>query len=151
MMAEPVTTIPMEIAAWITSTGGSHALQLLTVDAYLRPHVMLLARDEVFLAAPSRLRVAVGERSRSAENLRTRASATLTLYDADLACVVKTRVVEGPRALVDGSVAFDLRVEDVHLDKPAAHERSARLTSGLRFEGRAERLDIRDGLRNLKS
>ena len=142
----PPSSLPARITAWIRSEGGDHALLLITVDGYLRPHVMMLARDEVFAVSSTCLRVAVGAASQSAENLRLRASATLAIYDADLACTIKTRAMKGPEPLVPGMVACDLTVEDVRLDTPTQAEATARLVSGLRFEGRAERLDIREKL-----
>lgn len=144
-------SLPDRITAWIRSQGGDHALLLVTVDGTLRPHVMMLARDEVFVVSPAEVRVAVGEASQSAENLHLRASATLALYDADLACVIKTRVRRGPRPLQAGAAAWDLVVEDVRLDTPTKAEATARLVSGLRFEGRAERADIREKLAALVS
>ncbi len=140
------TCLPDRIAAWIRSEGGSNALLLITVDGFLRPHIMMLARDEVLVTSATALRVAVGERSQSAENLRLRTSATLAIYDADLACVIKTHTTRGPRAIAEGTVAYDLAVEDVRFDAPTAAETSARLVTGLRFEGRAERIDLRERL-----
>jgi hypothetical protein len=139
-------SLPDRITAWILSEGGDHALLLITVDGYMRPHVMMLARDEVFVASASHLRVALGAASQSAENLRLRASATLAIYDVDLACTIKTRAMKGPQPLVPGTVYFDLTVEDVRLDMPTKAEATARLVTGLRFEGRAERADIREKL-----
>lgn len=140
------TPLPDRVAAWIRSKGGDHALLLITVDGTLRPHIMMLARDEVFVASRTLLRVAVGETSQSAENLRLRASATVAIYDADLACAIKTRAMKGPRPLLPGTLACDLTVEDVRLDAPTKAEATARLVTGLRFEGRAERADIREKL-----
>lgn len=140
------TSLPDRIIAWIRSDGGCHALLLITVDGFLRPHVMMLARDEVVVTSDTALRVAVGERSQSAENLRLRSSATLALYDADLACVIKTRTTHGPRGIAQGTVAYDLAIEDVRFDAPTAAEASARLVTGLRFEGRPERTDIQERL-----
>lgn len=111
---------------------------------------MMLARDEVSVISATHMRIAMGEKSQSAENLRLRTSATLAIYDADLACVVKAHSMDGARPLVPGIVAFDLAIEDVRLDTPAANEASARLVTGLRFEGRAERADIQERLRNLE-
>ncbi len=145
----PQSSLPDRITAWIRSEGGDHALLLITVDGYLRPHIMMLARDEIFAVSATHLRVALGATSQSAENLRLRASATLAIYDADLACVIKTRAMKGPQPLLPGTACCDLTVEDVRLDTPTKAEATARLVSGLRFEGRAERADIREGLRRL--
>jgi len=142
----PQSSLPDRIAAWIRSEGGDQALLLITVDGYMRPHVMMLARDEIFAVSDTHLRVAIGATSQSAENLRLRASATLAIYDADLACLIKTRAMKGPQPLLPGTVYCDLTVEDVRLDTPTKAEASARLVSGLRFEGRAERGDIRERL-----
>jgi hypothetical protein len=149
MALPPETALPDRIANWIRSEGGDHALLLITVDAYLRPHPVMLARDEVFVVSPMQLRVAIGEATRTAENLRLRSSSTLAIYDAGLACVIKTRTAGGPRSLLPGTVAYDLAVEDVRFDTPAAAEASARLVTGLRFEGRAEHRDIRAALEAL--
>lgn len=145
------SSLPDRITAWIRSEGGDHALLLITVDGTLRPHLMMLARDEVLAASRTHLRVALAAASQSAENLRLRASATLAIYDADLACVIKTRVMKGPQRLLPGTVVCDLTVEDVRLDTPTKAEATARLVSGLRFEGRAERADIREKLAALDS
>lgn len=146
----PKTPLPAQIDAWIREKGGDNAVLLITVDGYIRPHIMMLARDEVAVLSGHLLRVAVGERSQSAENLRLRQSATLAIYDADLACVIKTRVTSGPRPLVPGALAVDLTIEDIRLDTPTAAEATARLVSGLRFEGRAPRPDIRKSLTDLE-
>lgn len=147
----PQSSLPDRITAWIRSQGGDHALLLITVDGYMRPHVMMLARDEIFAVSHNHLRVALGERSQSADNLQLRASATLALYDADLACFIKTRAMTGPQPLLPGTVYCDLTVEDVRLDTPTKAEATARLVTGLRFEGRAERTDIREKLAALGS
>jgi len=144
----PQSSLPDRITAWIRSEGGDHALLLITVDGYMRPHVMMLARDEVFAASATHLRVALGATSQSAENLRLRGSATLAIYDADLACFIKTRAMKGPQPLLPGTVYCDLTVEDVRLDTPTKAEATARLVTGLRFEDRAAREDIRDRLKN---
>lgn len=149
MATAPPSSLPDRITAWIASEGGDHALLLITIDGWARPHVMMLARDEIAVVSATHLRVALGEKSQSAENLRLRSSATLAIYDRDLAFTVKTRAEQGPRALQPGTVSCDLFVEDVRFDAPAATEASARLVSGLRFDGRAERADIRERLKNL--
>ncbi|MEO8359823.1 MAG: hypothetical protein ABI672_07320 [Vicinamibacteria bacterium] len=151
MLAASVHTIPDPVISWIRTTGGDHALQLITIDGSARSHIMLMARDEIHVISAQKLRVAVGERSSTAANLTMRTSATLSIYDADLACIIKARVVAGPRPLIAGTVAYELVVEDVRLDVPTAAEGSARLVSGLRFEGRAERGDIRAALTALPS
>jgi hypothetical protein len=143
--------LPQGVIDWITQEGGDHAVLLITVDGYLRPHVMMLARDEIAVMTGSRVRVAVGEKSQTAENLRLRASATLAIYDASLACIVKTRVQAGPRSLSPGTDMAELGVEDVKLDTPTAAEASARLVTGLRFEGRAARPELRELLRNAEA
>jgi hypothetical protein len=149
MTPKPETAMPDRIRAWIVDDGGDHAILLITVDAYLRPHLMMLARDEVAVPSATRLRVAVGESTQTAENLRLRSSATLGLYDADLACVIKTHVIAAPRTLVAGTIVCDLGVEDVRFDAPTATEGAARLVTGLRFEGRAPHSDIREALGRL--
>ena len=146
MPPAPLTSLTDRIAGWIRSEGGSHALLLITVDGFLRPHIMMLARDEVAVTSLTALRVAVGERSQSAENLRLRSSATLAIYDTDLACVIKTHTTQGPRGIAEGTVVYDLAIEDVRFDMPTAAEASARLVTGLRFEGRAERTEIQKRL-----
>lgn len=146
MVTKPTNDLPHRITAWIREDGGDHALLLITVDGALRPHIMMLARDEVAVISSSQVRVAVGERTQSAENLRMRSSATLAIYDPGFACVIKTHAMAGPRPLVPGKVACDLAVEEIRFDTPKGDEASARLVTGLRFEGRAERHDIRERL-----
>lgn len=135
------------IMAWIQTDGGDQALLFITLDAAMRPHVILLARDEVAVVSPSRLRVALAEASRTSGNLLVRPMATLAIYDADLACVIKLRALPAPRTVLPTTVAWDLAVEDVRFDAPAAAESAARLVTGLRFEGRPDRADLRAALR----
>jgi hypothetical protein len=150
MATIPTPALSDRISAWIDSEGGDHALLFITADGLVRPHVVMLARDEVAVMSATHLRVALGEKSQTAENLRLRSSATLAIYDCDLACVIKTREMKGPRPLQRGTIAYDLFVEEVRFDTPAAAEATARLVTGLRFEGRAERRDLRDRLRGLE-
>lgn len=140
-------TLPDRIKSWIIEDGGDHALLLITVDGYLRPHIMMLARDEVVVMSATHLRVGVGEGSRSAENLRLRSSATLAIYDTDLACVIKTRTISPPRPLLPRTLCCDLAVEDVRFDTPTETESAARLVTGLRFEGRREHPELRESLK----
>ena len=56
--------------------------------------------------------------------------------------------MKGPQPLLPGTVYCDLTVEDVRLDTPTKAEATARLVTGLRFEDRAAREDIRDRLKN---
>jgi hypothetical protein len=147
MVTKPTTALPDRVARWIRDDGYDHALLLITVDGTLRPHVMMLARDEVAVLSPTQLRVALGDKSQSAENLRQRSSATLAIYDADLACAIKTHAAKAPAALLPGIVACDLAIEEVRLDTPTKAEATARLVTGLRFEGRAPRNDIRQKLK----
>lgn len=139
----PRPSLPERVIDWIRQDGGDHALLMISVDGRIQPHVMMLARDQVAVVSPSRLRIAVGEGSRSVENLWNRSVATLAIYDPDLACVIKTRVASGPIAVVAGAVAFDLVIDDVRLDTPSPGEGAARLVTGLRFEGRTPREDVR--------
>lgn len=142
-------TLPERIAAWIDTDGSDHALLLVSVDGHLRPHIMMLARDSVFVVSKERVRVAVGEASQSAENLRARSSATLAIYDIGLACTIKTHMVKGPRPLIPGIVAYDLAVEETRLDSPLAAEVSARLLGGLRFAGRQTPAGLREEIASL--
>jgi len=149
MLQAPQTALTDRIVMWIRSEGGPHALLLITVDGFLRPHIMMLARDEIVVMSATALRVAVRQGTQSAENLRLRSSATLAIYDHDLACVIKTHTTQGPRTLLPDTVAYDLAVEEMRLDTPTAAEASARLVTGLRFEGRAENAKVRSLLENL--
>jgi len=136
MIPETRVLLSDRIRAWIERDGGEHAVQLITVDDWVRPHVMLLSRDEIEVVSDSSLRVRVREQSRSAENLRRRSSATLGIYDEGLACTVKTRWSGSPESRSDGVSTFELTVEDMRLDAPLDSEGPARLVSGLRFERR---------------
>lgn len=147
MQTPPPSALPDRITRWILEDGGDNALLLITVDGHLRPHIMMLARDEVVVISPSHLRVGIGDQSQTAENLRLRSSATLAIYDADLACVIKTHAMSAPRPLLPRTASCDLAVEDVRFDTPTATEAAARLVTGLRFEGRREHPEIRAELR----
>lgn len=147
MQTLPQSALPDRIVRWILEDGGDHALLLITVDSHVRPHVMMLARDEVVVVSPTHLRVGIGDQSQTAENLRLRSSATLAIYDADLACVIKTHAMSAPRPLLPRTACCDLTVEDVRFDTPTTTEAAARLVTGLRFEGRREHPEIRAKLR----
>ena len=136
MIPETRLLLSGRVRAWIERDGGDHALQLITVDDRLRPHVMLLSRDEIEVVSDSALRVRVQERSATAENVRRRSSATIALYDAGLACTIKTRWNGSPESTEAGASTFELTVEEMRLDAPLDSEGPARLVSGLRFERR---------------
>jgi hypothetical protein len=134
MQPETRAGLTQRIQDWISTSGGDHAILLITVDDRVRPHVMLLAREEVSVASESSLRIRLREASRSAENLRRRSSATLCLYDAGLACAIKTHTLATSETSEGGVSTFTLSVEEVRLDAPLDSEGPARLASGLRFE-----------------
>lgn len=145
----PEDRLPDQIISWIRRDGGDNALLLMTVDGRVRPHVMMLARDQIVVISDAQIRLAVGETTQSAENIRLRSSATLVIYDEALACVIKSHAVVPPRPLMPGLVGVSLEIEEVRLDAPAATEASARLLTGLRFEGRSFRNDIKEKLLGL--
>lgn len=149
MLQAPQTALTDRIVMWIRSEGGPHALLLITVDGFLRPHIMMLARDEIVVMSATALRVADDRRRRFSADWVPWRTATLAIYDHDLACVIKTHTTQGPRTLLPDTVAYDLAVEEMRLDTPTAAEASARLVTGLRFEGRAENAKVRSLLENL--
>jgi hypothetical protein len=104
---------------------GRHALpdrglvlQLCTVDELGFPHVALLGAWEVVAWDASTVRMAVGARSGTADNLRRTGRATLVIVDARGAHTVKIHVREAVPAMRDSTwnARFDGRVELVLAD-----------------------------------
>jgi hypothetical protein len=111
------------------------AIPLITVDQQGRPHPMLASYLEVRAIGPDEVRVAVGASSRTAANLADRRAATLLLVDEHRTVYVKCRAVRAP--VGRGPLArFDLTVEDVLEDNPAAWEAELRIIGGIAYEPR---------------
>jgi hypothetical protein len=140
-------TIPDSVIDWIDSRGGNHALLVISVDARLQPHVMMAARDEVLVVSPGRIRLAVASGSQTRRNLHERSSATIALYDEGLAVWIKAHATADAMPFQGEGFAIDLVVDEVKLDAPSPEEGGARLVSGLRFEGRKPRPDLREKLK----
>lgn len=115
------------------------AIPLISVDADGRPHPMLCSYLELRAIDAGTIRVAIGAASRSAANLEARGAATLLLIEPGRTLYVKCRgAAAGP---VHGALRrFDLAVEDVLEDSPAAWEEGLRITGGITY-GQAPALD----------
>lgn len=116
------------------------AVPVCTVDPEGLPHPAMLSYSELSSDDPQTLRAVVHETSRTARHLRERAVMTLLFVDPDTTCYVKARVTgpAAPRRDEPGLLEFTLAVVAVLADRPAAHERAAVITSGIRFERIAE-------------
>lgn len=108
------------------------AMPVVTVDPEGRPHAMLCSYLEILADGERTLRLAIGARSRSARNLTERRMATVLIVEPELAVYIKTRLRRGPVAFGD-LARFDLRVEDVQEDRPAAWEEGLHITGGITY------------------
>jgi flavin reductase (DIM6/NTAB) family NADH-FMN oxidoreductase RutF len=107
-------------------------IPVITVDAEARPHPMMCSYLEMLADSPETLRLVIGGRSRSARNLAERRVATVLIVEPELTVYIKARVARGPVAF--GELArFDLRVEDVLEDRPAAWEAGLGITGGITY------------------
>jgi hypothetical protein len=108
------------------------AIPLVTVDEHGRPHPMLASYLELRAITPAIVRVVVGAASRTAMNLALRGAATLLLVDERHTVYVKCRAA-GAATRRAGLARFDLAVEDVLEDSPAAWETGLRVTGGIAY------------------
>lgn len=115
------------------------AIPLITVDADGRPHPMLCSYLELWAMDARTIRLAIGAASQSAANLEARGAATLLLIESERTLYVKCRAA-GAGAVRDALRRFDLAVEDVLEDSPAAWEEGLRITGGITY-GPAPALD----------
>jgi hypothetical protein len=108
------------------------AIPLVTVDERGLPHPMLASYLEMRAAGPGVIRVVLGASSRTAANLEARGGAALLLVDERRTVYVKCRVAGS--ATRRGALArFDLAVEEVLEDTPAAWEAGLGITSGIAY------------------
>jgi hypothetical protein len=96
---------------------------------------MLLSYLEVRALDPRLIRIVIGTESRSARNLTERKSGTFLLIEPARTVYLKTRTVSGPHPLsgISQLGAFDLTVEDIQEDAPAAWEGGMRIVSGITY------------------
>jgi hypothetical protein len=106
------------------------AIPLITVDTRGLPHPMLASYLELRAAGPRIIRVVLGASSRSAANLEARGAAALLLVDDRRTVYVKCRAA-GPATRRGELARFDLAVEDVLEDTPAAWEAGLGIISGI--------------------
>jgi hypothetical protein len=93
---------------------------------------MLASYLEMRATGPDIIRVVLGASSRSAANLEARGAAVLLLVDEHRTVYVKCRMA-GSATRQDALARFDLAVEDVLEDTPAAWEAGLRITSGIAY------------------
>jgi len=127
------------------------AVLVATVDERGRPHPALLGPGEILAVDPTRLRLAVPAASTTARNLAARGAVTLCLIAPAGVAYVKAAarpLPAEPFLAGQGLAAFEVHIEDVLADAPAASE-AARLATGITFttddpafsRDRAARLD----------
>ena len=113
------------------------ALPLITVDADGRPHPMLLSYLEIRAYDARTVGLVMLARSRSAQNLLERGTATLMAVEPEGTVYVKLRAVDGPLPVQDGGEYglgyFLLEVEDVLEDAAADWEAGMRITAAIRY------------------
>jgi flavin reductase (DIM6/NTAB) family NADH-FMN oxidoreductase RutF len=115
------------------STVLGRVVPVVTVDASGLPHPMLCSYLELRALEPGMVRMVLGASSRSAANLEARRGATLLLVDEARTNYVKCQATGPP--LCQGALArFDLAVQEVLEDAPAAWETGLRITRGLCYE-----------------
>jgi hypothetical protein len=112
------------------------AMPFVTVDRAGRPHAMVLSYLEVRAYAPSTLGLVIQARSTTARNLAERSAGTLLIVEPDAVLYVKTRTIDGPLDVGDGTLGlgyFLLEVEEVLEDAAADWEGGMRITSGIEY------------------
>ena len=122
------------LAALAAPSAAERAAVALTVDAAGRPHPALLTYASVRPLAGDSLRVEFTPGSASAANLRANGVLTLAFVDEAMAYYVKCGGA-APDGGDERAAQFLLRVEDVLLDAPAAHEVGAFIRTGITFRG----------------
>ena len=112
------------------------AVPFVTVDRAGRPHAMMLSYLEVRAYAPSTLGLVIQAGSATARNLGERGAGTLLIVEPDVVVYVKTRALDGPLDVGDGSLGlgyFLLEVEEVLEDAAAEWEAGMRITSAIQY------------------
>lgn len=112
------------------------ALPFVTVDHAGRPHAMVLSYLEIRAYAPSTLGLVIQARSTTARNLAERGVGTLLIVEPDGVLYVKTRAVDGPLEVGDGTLGlgyFLLEVEEVLEDAAGEWEQGMRITSPIEY------------------
>jgi hypothetical protein len=96
---------------------------------------MLLSYLEVRALEPRLIRIAIGVESRSARNLTERKAGTFLIIEPARTVYLKTRARSGlsPVPGLPEMGVFDLTVEDIQEDAPAAWEGGMRITSGITY------------------
>jgi hypothetical protein len=108
------------------------AIPVITVDADGRPHPMLCSYLELLAVDERTVRLVIGRAGTSAANLAERGLATLLLVEPGLTLYVKCRATGTARPAGD-LVRFDLVVEDVLEDMPAAWEEGLGIIGGIAY------------------
>lgn len=107
-------------------------IPLVTVDDRGVPHPMLASYLELRAVGPRVIRAVLGASSRTAANLEHRGAATLLLVDERRTVYLKCRAAGLP--VRRGALArFELAVEDVLEDSPAAWEAGLGITGGISY------------------
>jgi hypothetical protein len=111
---------------------ADRAIVVCTVDEHGWPHPAMLTTLEVVARDARNVRLALHAASRSARNLQANGRLTLVLADEHGVFYVKGDVLLTAPALARAPhlSKFNLRVDSVLVDDPAAYE-DARLTSGI--------------------
>ncbi len=110
------------------------AIVICTIDDDGRPHPAMLSSLELVAIDVRNIRLTLHAASRSARNLRTNGKLTLILADAAGIFYIKGDVRRLSTMVASpDQEKFNMRVESVLQDNPAAYE-NARVTSGIRVE-----------------
>ncbi len=143
-MSQPMgSELPERLLRRLTGPAADRpllAVLALTIDAADWPHPALLSFGEVLAIDASQLRVAVGNASGTAANLRRSGRLTLGFVDAEAVYYVKTRVRR--ESALPGHAqraCFDVGVETVLLDAPHPDEPGGAVLDGIRFAARGTR------------
>ena len=122
------------LAALAAPSAAERAVVALTVDAAGRPHPALLTYASVRPHEDDALRVEFAPNSVSTANLRANGALTLAFVDETMAYYVKCcdTALDGGD---ERTARFLLRVKDVLVDAPAAHEVGASIRTGITFRG----------------
>lgn len=118
---------------------ADRAIVICTVDEHGWPHPAMISTLEAVARDARNIRLAVHVGSRTARNLTANGRLTMVVADQELVAYIKGDVLRLAPSLtsVPDLAPFNMRVDSVLVDNPAAHEQ-ARITSGIAVERRID-------------
>jgi len=119
------------------------AFLVTTTDPEGRPHPAMLSYGELLAVDPSRLRLAMYEKSRTVGHLKANGLFTLSLVEPGLAYYIKGKATPlPPMVKYPRLVRFEIMIEEILEDQAEEDEAGARITGGITFEPGPDQSDL---------